>query len=247
MMASRGRTTRRIPMLRTIKCAALAAAFALGFQAHAQNYPTKPVRVLVGLAAGGGTDLIARIGTPKLADALGQPFIVENRVGAAGMIAAEAAAKAAPDGYTILFSPNGVFVINPTIYKKINYSPTKDFVPLSQSVTFPLIVSVNDAVPAKSVRELAAFLKKNAGKNNCGGSGGTFELAVRLLTSKTGTDCTFIQYKGNNETAQALMTGDLHFALVDTGPVFPAIQSGKVHGLAVTTPQRDATFPDMPS
>jgi tripartite-type tricarboxylate transporter receptor subunit TctC len=225
----------------------LAVLLAVALPALAQNYPTKPIRVLVGLAAGGGTDLIARIVAPKVADALGQPLVIENRVGAAGMIAAEAAAKATPDGYTLLFSPNGVFVINPTIYKKINYSPTKDFIPLSQSVTFPLIVSVNANVPAKSVKELVAFLKQNAGKNNCGGSGATFELAIRLLTSKTGTDCTFIQYKGNNETSQSLMTGDLHFALVDTGPVFPAIQSGKVRGLAVTTAQRDATFPDMPT
>jgi tripartite-type tricarboxylate transporter receptor subunit TctC len=224
-----------------------AALLAFALPALAQNYPTKPVRVLIGLAAGGGTDLIGRIVMPRVAEAIGQPVVIENRVGAAGMIAAEAVAKATPDGYTLLFSPNGVFVINPTIFKKINYSPMNDFVPVSQSVTFPLIVSVNASVPAKSVKELVAFLKQNAGKNNCGGSGATFELAVRLLTSKTGTDCTFIQYKGNNETAQALMTGDLHFGLVDTGPVFPALQSGKVRGLAVTTAQRDATFPDMPT
>jgi tripartite-type tricarboxylate transporter receptor subunit TctC len=236
------------PLVKNLLRASLAATLGLAaLSSSAQNYPTKPVRVFVGLAAGGGTDLIARIITPKLSDALGQPFVIENRVGAAGMIAAEAAAKATPDGYTLLFSPNGVFTINPTMYKKINYSPTKDFVPIALAVTFPLIVSVNANVPAKSVKELVEFLKKNAGKNNCGGSGATFELAVRLLTSKTGTDCTFIQYKGNNETAQALMTGDLHFGLVDTGPIFPAIQSGKVHGLAVTTPQRDPTFPDMPS
>lgn len=240
-------------MASTLKCSltsALLLAFSgIGLQgaAQAQNYPTKPVRVLVGLAAGGGTDLIARIITPKLADALGQPFVIENRVGAAGTIAADAVAKSPADGYTLLFSPNGVFTINPTMFKKLAYSPTKDFTPIALAVTFPLIVSVNSNVPAKSVKELVEFLKKNAGKNNCGGSGATFELAVRLLTSKTGTDCTFIQYKGNNETAQALMTGELTVALVDTGPVFPAIQSGKVHGLAVTTPQRDATFPDMPS
>jgi tripartite-type tricarboxylate transporter receptor subunit TctC len=216
-------------------------------ETFAQAYPTKPVRVLVGLAAGGGTDLIARIVAPKLGDALGQPTVVENRVGAAGMIAAEAVAKSTPDGYTLLFSPNGVFVINPTIYKKINYSPTGDFIPVALSVTFPLVISVNANVPAKSVNELVEFLKRNAGKNNCGGSGGTFELVTRLLTSKTGTDCTFITYKGNNETAQALMTGDLHFALVDSGPIFPAIQSGKVRGLAVTQPMRDPTFPGTPS
>ncbi len=210
-------------------------------------YPTKPVRVLVGLAAGGGTDLIARILTPKFADALGQPFVVENRVGAGGNIAAEVVAKSAPDGYTLLFSPNGPMVIAPAIYRHLPYSPTRDFTPIALAVTFPLIVSVNANVPAHNLKELVAFLKKNAGTNNCGGSGPPFELALRLLTSKTGTECTFIQYKGNNETSQAVLPGDLHFALIDAGPVYPAIQTGKVRGIAVTTPVRDPTFPDIPT
>jgi tripartite-type tricarboxylate transporter receptor subunit TctC len=231
----------------TLACALLAvAAMSAALPAGAQAYPSKPVRVVVGLAAGGGTDVIARILTARLADALGQPVVVENRVGVAGMVAAETVAKAAPDGYTVLFTPNG-FVINPTIFKRINYSVTRDFVPVALVVSFPLILSVNGAVPAKSVKELVEFLRKNAGRNNCGGSGGTFELAVRLLTDKTGTECTFIRYKGSNETAQALLTGDLHFALSDAGPVFPLFQSGKVRALAVTTPQRDPTFPDLPS
>jgi len=228
----------------------LGAALALAplAQAFAQGiYPTKPIHVLVGLAAGGGTDLIARIIAPKLADALGQAVLVENRVGAGGNIAAETVAKSAPDGYTLLFSPNGPMVIAPIMFRHLPYSPTRDFAPIAMVVTFPLIVSVNENVPARSLSELVAFLKKNAGKNNCGGSGPPFELALRLLTSKTGTDCTFIQYKGNNETSQALMTGEVHFALVDAGPVFPAIKSGKVRGIAVTTPTRDPTFPDIPT
>jgi tripartite-type tricarboxylate transporter receptor subunit TctC len=215
--------------------------------AAAQNYPTKPVRVLVGLGAGGGTDLMARIVTPKLSEALGQPFIVENRVGAGGNIAADAVAKSAPDGHTILFSPNGTMVINPTMFKSMTYSPTRDLAPIALVATFPLIVSINSNVPVKSVKELVSWLKANPGKANCGGSGPTFELAVRLLTSRTGTECTFITYKANNDTAQALMTGDLHLALIDSGPVFGAIQGGRVRGLAVTTPARDPTFPDLPT
>ena len=226
----------------------LLLGLSLAAQALAQApYPSKPVRVLVGLAAGGGTDLVARILAPKLADGLGQPFVVENRVGAGGNIAAEVVAKSAPDGYTLLFSPNGPMVIAPAIYRHLPYSPTRDFAPVAMAVTFPLIVSVNANVPARNLKDLVGFLKKNAGKNNCGGSGPPFELALRLLTSKTGTECTFIQYKGNNETSQALMTGDVHFALVDAGPVYPAIQSGKVRGIAVTTPARDPTFPDIPT
>lgn len=225
--------------------AALAAV--LCGTAAAQNYPVKPVRVLVGLGAGGGTDLMARIVTPKLAEALGQPFVVENRPGAGANIATEVVAKAAPDGYTILFSPNGPMVINPTMYRTLPFSPTKDFAAIAMVSTFPLIIGVNAKVPVNSVKELIGWLKANPGKGNCGGSGPTFELAVRLLTSKTGTDCTFITYKSNGDTAQAMMTGDLHFALIDTGPVFGAMQSGRVRGLAVTTPGRDPTFPDLPS
>jgi len=213
----------------------------------AQTYPAKPVRVLVGLAAGGGVDMVARIFTPRLAEALGQPFIVENRPGGGSILAIETVARAAPDGYTLLFSPNGAMVMNPTIYKKLSYSPTKDFVPVALAVTFPLIVSVHAGLPVHSVKDLVSWLKANPGKANCAGTSQTFLLAIKLLTSSTGTECTFIQYKANNQTAQALMTGEVHFALVDTGPIFPAIQTGKVRGVAVTTPARDATFPDVPT
>jgi tripartite-type tricarboxylate transporter receptor subunit TctC len=234
-------------MLCRLVCAIGALALASAPVFAQDKYPSKPVRVLVGLAAGGGTDLAARIFMPKLSDAFGQPFVIENRVGAGGIIATEAVARAAPDGYTLLFSPNGVMVINPTMYRKLTYSPTRDFVPIIQAITFPLVVSVNSDVPAKSVKELVGWLKANPGKANCGGSGPTFELAARLLTSKTGTDCVYVQFKGNNETTQAIMSGQIHFGLIDTGPVFPGIKSGRVRGLAVTTPNRSVAFPDMPT
>ncbi len=230
--------------------ALLFAGLGLGFNSIAlpqTPYPAKPVRMLVGLAAGGGTDLVARIIAPKLADALGQPFVVENRVGAGGSIAAEFVARSAPDGYTLLFAPNGPMVINPTMFKQMPFSPVRDFTPVALAVTIPPLIAVNAGVPARSIAELIDFLKKNVGKSNCGGAGPTFELAARLFTGKTGTECTFVQYKGSNETAQALMSGDLQFAVIDTGPVFPAIQSGKVRGLAVTGPTRDPIFPDLPS
>ena len=230
-----------------IRLVATVAAVTLAGMAGAQNYPVKPVRVLVGLGAGGGTDLLARIVTPKLSEALGQPFLVENRPGAGANIATEVVAKATPDGYTILFSPNGPMVINPTMYKTLPFSPTKDFAAIAMVATFPLVIGVNAKLPINNVGELIGWLKANPGKGNCGGSGPTFELAVRLLTGKTGTECTFITYKANNDAAQALMTGDLHFALIDSGPIYGAIQGGRVRGLAVTTPSRDPTFPDLPS
>ena len=234
-------------MIRLLHTLLPALALCLCPEANAQTWPAKPVRVLVGLAAGGGTDLIARIFTPRLADSLGQPVIVENRPGGGSIVAIETAIRSAPDGYTLLFAPIGSIVMNPTIYRNLSYAPLRDLAPVSLAVTFPLIVSINAGVPAKSVSELVAWLKANPGKANCGGTSQTFQMAISLLTSRTGTDCTFIQYKGNNETAQALMTGDLHFALVDTGPIFPAIKGGKVRGIAVTTPARDVTFPDIPT
>ena len=231
-----------------VRTTLIAAIFFAGVsQSFAQgSYPTKPVRVLIGLAPGGGTDIIARIVIPKLSEALGQPLVIENRVGAGGNIAASFVAKSLPDGYTLMFAPNGPMVISAVMYRQLPFSPTKDFVPISLAATYPLIVSVNAALPVRTIAELLAHLKANSGKNNCGGSSG-FELATMLFTIKTGTNCTFVQYKGNNETAQAIMAGDLHFVLIDTGPIYPAIQGGKVRGVAVTTPARISTFPEIPS
>lgn len=234
-------------MPRILKPLLVASMLCVSSLAIAQTWPAKPVRMLVGLAAGGGTDLIARIFTPKLAEALGQPVIVENRPGGGSIVAIEVTTHAAPDGYTLLFAPIGAIVMNPTIYRNLSYAPLRDLVPISLAVTFPLIVSINANLPAKTISDLVTWLKANPGKANCGGTSQTFQMAISLLTSRTGTDCTFVQYKGNNETAQALMTGDLHFALVDTGPIFPAIKGGKVRGIAVTTPTRDVTFPDIPT
>lgn len=234
-------------MIRMFKPVFLSLILCMPLLASAQNWPAKPVRLLVGLAAGGGVDLVARIFSTKLADALGQPFIVENRLGGGSIVAIESTVKALPDGYTLLFSPNGAMVMNPTIYRKLSYAPLQDLTPISLAVTFPLVLSINANLPANSVFELVTWLKANRGKANCAGTSQTFQMAISLLTSRTGTECTFIQYKGNNETAQALMTGDVHFALVDTGPIFPAIKGGKVRGIAVTTPTRDVTLTDIPT
>ncbi len=210
------------------------------------DYPNKPVRVLLGIAAGGGTDLIARIVMPKLSESLGQQFVIEYRLGAGGAIAAEAAASAKPDGYTLLFSPLGAFVTYPAIYKKLRYSPTRDFVPVSMPVIYPLVLVSSSSVPASSAKEFVAFLKKNTGKNNCGGAGAGFELVTRLFNELTGTDCTFIHYKGNNEATLSLYTGDLHFSFIGTG-IQAAIKTGKVRGLAVTAKTRSPLYPDLPS
>jgi tripartite-type tricarboxylate transporter receptor subunit TctC len=208
------------------------------------DYPVKPVRVVVGLAAGGGTDLVARIVMPKVADALKQPFIIENRVGVSGMVASEYVSRSAPDGYTLLFSPQGVLIQNPVMYRKLPYA-TKDIVPISVVVTFPAILAVNPSLPAHNVKDLVAWLKEN--KAFAAFSGGAFNIGLNLFMLKTGVKVDTIQYKGANEVVQSVLSGTTQMTLVDVGPVLGALKGGRVRGLAVTTTERLAALPDIPT
>ena len=159
----------------------LAAAAACSIPAQAQTYPDKPVHVAVGFAAGGGTDVLARLVCQKVSDAVGQPFLVENRLGNAGMISAEYVARAKPDGYTLLFAPSAIFTTNPVIYAKVPYSPTKDFIPISQAVTYPFFILVSASQPINSMKELVDFARAHPEKANYSGSAGIFQLALELL------------------------------------------------------------------
>ncbi len=224
---------------------AVAAVFC--FPALGQNYPDKPVHVEVGFAAGGGTDVLARLVCLKMADALGQPFLVENRLGNAGMISAEYVAKAKPDGYTLLFAPSAIFTTNPVIYARVPYSPTKDFVPVSQAVTYPFFFLVNASQPFKSMKELIAYAKAHPDKANYSGSAGIFQLALELLKSRTGTKIQYIPYKGTNEAISAVLAGDVLMTMADSGPASGSLKGGKVRALAVTAPRRLASYPDIPT
>lgn len=215
--------------------------------AQPSDFPTKPIRVYVGQGAGGGMDTQARIVAQRLSEKLGQAVVVENKVGAGGIIASEFVARSAPDGYSLLMAPIGNMVFTPILTPKLKYSPTKDFVPVSLVATFPLVLVVNSKSKINSVADLVAFMKANPDKSNFGGSGAAFQFANELFKLKTGAPGEFIQYKSMSETITALLAGDLVMSIVDTGPATPHINSGNLRVLAVTSPQRLASMPQVPT
>lgn len=225
-------------------CATLVAASALG----QESYPTKPVRVVVGYAAGGGNDIIIRLMAPELQKGLGQPIVVENKPGAQSIIAAEAVAKASPDGYTLLMGPSGPMTINPATYSKLPYDPQRDFVPISLIAEFPLFVTVNSKSPIRSVKELVAYAKANPDKANYASSAGVFQVTTELFKQKTGiAQLTMIPYKGSNGSVQAVASGEVLMTIVDPPPATPSIKNGTLRALAVTSARRHPQWPDVPT
>src|SRR5919108_4188159 len=182
-----------LEMLRTLMLLVCAAAL----PAAAQDYSSKPIRIIVGYAAGGGNDIIVRVMTPELQKGLGQPVIVENKPGAQSIIAAEYAAKAAPDGYTIFMGPSGPMTINPATYSKLPYDPVRDFAPISMICSFPLIFVVDPKLPVKSVKELIEYAKAHPAKSNYASSAGIFQITTEMFKQRTGTAIEMIPYKSS--------------------------------------------------
>ncbi len=224
-----------------------AAASMLAGPAVAQNWPGKPVRLVVGYSAGGGNDLIARIVAAKLQDKLGQPIVVDNKPGAQSIVAAELVAKAAPDGYTLLVAPSGPMTINPAVYAKLPYAPEKDFAPISLLAEFPLLLVVGAAQPIKSVRELIDYGRANPDKANYASSATPFQLAAELFNQRTGSKFQHIPYRGSGDAAQAVASGQVLMTIADTGPISGLLSAGRLRALAITTDKRDAAFPDVPT
>jgi tripartite-type tricarboxylate transporter receptor subunit TctC len=231
---------------------ALISAIALAFassavaQEDASRYPSRPIHLIVGFAAGGGNDVIARIYGQKLSEDLGQPVIVENKPGAGAIVATEYVAKAAPDGYTLLVSATGM-AINPSLYAKLPYDAVRDFVAISELASFPLLLVVNASSPIKSVAELVAYARANADKTNYATSSATFQLVTELFKQKTGAPMQAIPYKSANEMVLAVVSGQVTTTIADSGPVSPQVKSGTVRALAVTAEKRMADFPDVPT
>jgi tripartite-type tricarboxylate transporter receptor subunit TctC len=223
------------------------AALPLGGAAMAQGFPTRSVHLIVGYAAGGGNDLIARIVAAKLQDKLGQTVIVENKPGAQSIIAADLVAKAPPDGYTLLVAASGVMTINPAVYSKLSYSPLKDFAPISLLAEFPLLLVVAADAPVKDVKELVAYGKANPKLANYASSATPFQLAAELFNQSTGSSFQHIPYKGSGEMAQAVMSGQVLMAFVDSAPVAGPLKAGKLRALGITTAKRPMNFPDIPT
>jgi tripartite-type tricarboxylate transporter receptor subunit TctC len=213
----------------------------------AANYPSKPVRVIVPFAAGGGNDIFARLVGQKLSEILGQPVINENKPGAGGRIAAEFVMNQPHDGYTIFIGASGVMSVSAAAYPNLSYHPTRTFVPLSMIANFPLIVVIPSDHPAKTVKELVEWAKKNPDKANYASTSPAFITATELLKLKSGMPGTMIPYKSSNEMILSVMQGQTLLAILDGPPAMPQIKAGKVKAIAVTGDKRSDELPDVPS
>ena len=227
-------------------CASLACALSATGLAQ-ESFPSKPIRIIVGFAAGGGNDIIARVVAPKMSEGLGQPVIIENRPGAQNIIAAEYVAKAPPDGYTLLMGPSGAMTMNPAIYSRLPYAPLRDFIPISMIGDFPLILVVSASLPIASVKALIAYAKEHPDQVNYSASAAPFQLAAELFNQKTGTKFAYIPYKSSGESVNAVMSGQVTITITDPPPVIGPIRGGKVKALAVTASKRDPAWPDVPT
>jgi tripartite-type tricarboxylate transporter receptor subunit TctC len=224
---------------------ALATAPAVA-QEDPASYPARPIHIVVGFAAGGGNDIIARIFGQKLSEYLGQPVIVENRPGAGAIVGTEHVAKSAPDGYTLLVSASGL-AINPSLYAKLPYDAVRDFVAISELATFPLILVVNASSPIKSAAELVAYAKANPDKTNYASSSASFQLVTELFKQKTGAPMQVIPYKSATESVTAVISGQVTTTIADAGPVLSQVQGGHLRALAIASPRRMAELPDVPT
>jgi len=234
-------------MHRSLNAAFLFIFLAVAPGAHGQEYPHKPIRIVVGYAAGGGNDIIVRVLVPKLSEALGQPVIVDNRPGAQSILAAELVARAAPDGYTLLMGPSGPMTMNPAIYSKLPYSPLRDFAPITMIGSFPLILVVSPSLPVRTVKELAAYARAQPDKSNYGASAAAFQLTTELFKQKTGTPFTHIPYKSVSESVNAVSAGQVTMTIGDPAVIVSQLKSGRVRGLAVTSPARHPVLPELPT
>ena len=216
--------------------------------ACAQNYPQRPVRLVVPFPAGGSTDIVGRTVALKLTELWGQSVIVDNRPGGGTMIGTEAVARAAPDGYTLLVTP-APFTINPSLLKKVPYDALNDFAPITLINTTPLVLVVNPGVPAKSVKELIALAKANPGKLNFGSStiGGSNHLAGELFNAMAGVKMVHVPYKGNAPALTDLVGGHIDLIFNGLTSALPLIKTDKLRALAVTSLKRAGALPEVPT
>jgi tripartite-type tricarboxylate transporter receptor subunit TctC len=228
----------------------IAIALGLAQSADAQVYPAKPLRLIVPYPAGGGTDFFARTVGAQLSTQLGQQVVVENRPGAATIVGAEAVAKSAPDGYTLLLGDTATFAVNSSLYKKLPYDPQKDFVPVSLTGRFALLLVVNPArLNAGTVQELVELAKKTPGKIDYAspGPGSPHHLAMEMFKQRTGTQFTHVPYKGAGPAIQDLLGGQVSLMFLDLAAGAPQIKSGKLKALAVASDRRIQALPELPT
>ncbi len=236
----------------SLRCCALAAlalvALAPCGPASAQNYPAKPITIVVPLAAGTGMDTIARLYGEQLAQALGKPIVVDNRPGAAMMLATSAVASAPADGYTLLIAVSGTFATTPVLYKKINYDPDKDFVPIALYLKSPFVLVVNPALPVRSVPDLIKLAKESAAPltYSTPGAGLMQHLSIESMKQTFGFDMTHVPYRSTPQSVTDIAAGHVNLGLVEVGASVPLIREGKLRALAVTSSARLGLIPDIP-
>ena len=223
----------------------LMAAAALASSAALAAYPDRPVKVIVPFPAGSATDLVARVLSLELQEDLKQPFVIENKPGAQGSIATDMVAKSAPDGYTLLL-PANTHAANPSLYKKLPYEVTKDFVPIARLATTSLVLMVKSDFPAKTLPEFMEHIKKNSGKLSAGYGSSSSQVSVSQLKKRSKVDVTEVPYKGIPLAVNDVLSGTLDFTFVDLGNALAQAKGGKLRGIAVTEKGRNALAPDWP-
>lgn len=227
----------------------LAATAAIAITAQAQDWPQRPVRVIVPFAAGASPDILARIVNDKLAARIGQPLIVENKPGAGGNSGTDQASKAAPDGYTFLLSVNAPLVYNTILYRNLPYDPFKDLVPVSLAATTPNVCAVSNGMNVDSVKSWLEALKRNPGQFNFAstGNGSISHLGVELVKLKTRSFAVHIPYASSGQAVTAIIQGDVQFACLPPVSVMPQAKAGRLKAIAVTSAERSALLPELPT
>jgi tripartite-type tricarboxylate transporter receptor subunit TctC len=226
----------------------LAAALLTGSIAQAQSYPAKPVRVVIGFAAGSSSDVVARIISPKLTELLGQTVVVDTRPGAAGNVAAEHVAKSAPDGYTLLF-PSASIAIGQSYYRQLGYSATRDLLPVSMATSMANLLCVNPSLPVKSLKELIALSKSRPGEvmYSSAGTGSADHMSTELLGYMAGLKIRHVPYKGGPQALNDVISGEIAFIITGLPVALPQANAGRVRALAVTTAARTRAAPNIPT
>src|SRR3954451_13535971 len=225
----------------------LLLAFGFAAAAHAQQYPVRPVKLVVPFPAGSATDQVARLAGSQLQEALGQPFVVENKAGAQGAIAAAEVAKAAPDGYTLMVTTNTPQAANVSLFKKLNYDPVKDFTPITRYGTTSFMLMVRSDFPARTLKEFLTHARSQPGKLSAGyGSAGS-QVSVAMLKALGKLDIVEVPYKGIPQTVTDTMGGSLQLTFVDLANALAQQKGGKLRGLAVTSAKRSSLAPEVPA
>jgi len=216
--------------------------------ALAQDYPSRPIRMIVPYPPGGGTDIVARVITEPLGQALGQPIVIDNRGGAAGNVGTEVAARSTPDGYTVLFTLSS-HTINPKLYAKLPFDVERDFVPIGLAANIPQILVANPALPANNVQELIAYAKANPGKLNFAsvGTGSPGHIAGELFKLKTGVDIVHVPYKGGGPAVTDTLGGQVQLLFVSMPAAWQHVKAGKLKAFAVTSDKRSVVAPELPT